>query len=221
MVVLVVLVVLVMPVIGTSLLYLHSLPTANSGPRSPFQKHLLPLFSANVGANHLDIGVGTGYYLEHAALRPGTLVSLCDLSSSALDAAKRRLPPTCEIGRTIQASILDPLPVKDRFDSASMFFLLHCLPGPVQRKTVVFDHIRRNLTPEGVLTGATILGPRPGYSDPWFGVLIRYFCVRDGIFDNANDDAESLVAALRENFELVEAEIIGTVLIWKAQRPRP
>jgi len=135
--------------------------------RCPTSTRLLPLFRENIGANHLDIGVGTGYYLQHAGISEGTLVALCDLSPVALEAAKARLPPHVHVGGVFLADVLQPLPTKDRFDSASMFFLLHCLPGPVERKTVVFDHVRQNLTPNGVLTGATILGPHPGWTDNW------------------------------------------------------
>jgi SAM-dependent methyltransferase len=183
-------------------------------------KYLLPLFRNNVGAKHLDLGVGTGYYLQHAGIPTGTHVALCDLSPTALEAARTRIPPGVEVGAIIEADVLQPLPTDDRYDSASMFFLVHCLPGPVRRKTVVFEHIRRNLTPDGVLTGATVLGPRAGYAEGWFGALIRWFVVRDGIMDNADDDPESLVAALHENFETVETSIVGAVLLWKAQRPK-
>jgi len=38
--------------------------------------------------------------------------------------------------------------------------------------------------------------------------------------DNESDDPESIIAALHRNFELVDAEIVGSALIWKAQRPK-
>lgn len=183
-------------------------------------KYLLPLFRDNLGAKHLDIGVGTGYYLQHAGIPAGIHVALCDLSPTALEAARARIPPGIDVGAIIEADVLQPLPTDDRYDSASMFFLLHCLPGPVERKTTVFNHIRRNLTADGVLVGATVLGPRPEWVDGWFGALIRWFVVRDGIMDNQDDDPESLLAALHNNFEIVETKIVGAVLLWRAERPR-
>jgi SAM-dependent methyltransferase len=182
-------------------------------------KHLLPLFRDSLGAKHLDIGVGTGYYLQHAGIPAGTHVALCDLSPTALEAARARIPPGVDVGAVIEADVLQPLPTADRYDSASMFFLVHCLPGPVRRKAIVFDHIRRNLTADGVLAGATVLGPRKGWVDGWFGAMIRWFVVRDGIMDNEGDDAETLVAALHANFKIVKTEVVGAVLLWKAQQP--
>ena len=168
--------------------------------KCPTSTRLLPPFRDNIRASHLDIGVGTGWYLEHANISPDTMVMLCDLSPSALEAAKARLQDQIDV-RTLQADILQPLPIKNRFDSASMFFLVHCLPGPVQNKTIIFDHIRHNLTPNGVLTGATVLGPHRGWVDKWFGSLIRYFVNKDGIMDNKTDNPETLIAALHRNFE--------------------
>lgn len=189
--------------------------------RCPTRTRLLPLFHNNIRKSHLDIGVGSGYYLEHADIPAGTLLVLCDLSPTALEAATARVPGHVELGGPLLADVLQPLPIADRFDSASMYFLLHCLPGPVQRKTVVFDHIRQRLNPDGVLTGATVLGPRKGgVTDNLFARVIRRLCVWDGIMDNNSDDRDTLVAALHKNFEFVEAEVVGTVLIWKAERPR-
>ncbi len=45
-----------------------------------------------------------------------------------------------------------------KFGSISMFYLLHCLPGPPERKMAVFEHVREVLAPGGVVYGASILG---------------------------------------------------------------
>ena len=188
--------------------------------KCPTAKHLLPLFRDNIGTTHLDIGVGTGYYLQHGEIPATTHLVLCDLSPSALKTAADRVPPHVEVGSPLVADILEPLPTSDRFASVSMFFLLHCLPGPVQRKTVVFDHIKKNMTPDGVLTGATVLGPREGWVDSWFGAFIRFFVVREGIMDNLDDNSQVFIDAMQKNFKEVEAEIVGAVLLFKARYPR-
>jgi len=189
--------------------------------KCPTSKYLIPFFRDNVSATtHLDIGVGTGYFLEHGGIPTTTHVVLCDISISALKTATDRVPPPVQVGPPLVADILQPLPTDDKFASVSMFYLLHCLPGPVQRKVVIFDHIKHNMTPDGVLAGATVLGPRSGWVDSWFGALLRGFVVRDGIMDNLDDNAESITAALQKNFEEVESEIVGTVLLFKAKYPR-
>ena len=73
----------------------------------PTRQVLQPFFDRHVGAHHLDVGVGTGYYLAKANLPPTTHVSLLDLNPSSLAAAKQRL------GRddtpTLQHDVFKPL----------------------------------------------------------------------------------------------------------------
>ena len=182
----------------------------------PTNSHLLPLMKSNIRSNHLDIGVGTGYYLEHSAIPTSTRLTLCDLSPKALQMAKSRAgrPDTVEL----LCDITKPLPTKTQFDSISMFFLLHCLPGPLEQKTVVFDHIKHNLTPDGVITGATVLGK--GVKDTFIGHYVRRFCENDGIMDNRTDDAATFIESMRKNFDHVEVDVVGVVLVFKLMRPR-
>ena len=53
---------------------------------------LVDLYNRNLGARHLDIGVGTGYFLDHAkwpVSRPD--ITLLDLNPNSLAAAARRI----------------------------------------------------------------------------------------------------------------------------------
>lgn len=100
----------------------------------------------------------------------------------------------------------------------TMYFLLHCLPGPAIKKTVVFEHIKHNLMNDGVLTGATVLGSGVPYN--FFARQIRKYVLKEGIMDNRDDDAETFIRALKDNFHSVEADVVGTVLIFKAAGPK-
>ena len=56
-------------------------------------KILLPLFQSTIGERHLDVGVGTGYFPANS-LGPSSRckeITLVDLNSSALGAAKHRI----------------------------------------------------------------------------------------------------------------------------------
>ncbi|WP_234891062.1 class I SAM-dependent methyltransferase [Agrobacterium vitis] len=57
----------------------------------PTRKVLLPFFKAHLSDNHLDVGVGTGYYLAEAGIGPHQKVSLLDLNPNSLKAAQARL----------------------------------------------------------------------------------------------------------------------------------
>ena len=59
-----------------------------------------------------------------------------------------------------------------------MYFLLHCLPGPVGKKTVVFENVKNILTPDGVVTRLTVLGK--GVRNNWICGWIRGFCDKGG-----------------------------------------
>lgn len=179
-------------------------------------EHLVPFFQQNVGKELLDIGVGTGYYLSHANLAPDVSVTLLDLNQNSLDAAKARLGR--EGTECWVHDITKPLPMKTRFDSMSMFYLLHCMPGPIERKTAIFANVKNHLTSDGVVFGATILGQ--GVRHNLLGRTVMYVFNKRGVFDNRGDNEAAIVQALRENFEIVDTRIVGKILIFKGKKPK-
>ncbi|WP_140402956.1 class I SAM-dependent methyltransferase, partial [Escherichia coli] len=94
----------------------------------PTKEHLLPHFLEHLGNNHLDIGVGTGFYLTHVP--ESSLISLMDLNEASLNAASTRAGES-KIKHKISHDVFEPYPaaLHGQFDSISMFYLLHCLPG--------------------------------------------------------------------------------------------
>lgn len=106
----------------------------------------------HVGPRHLDVGPGTGYFLEEAGMRPETKVTLLDPNPNVLAHASRRLArmnPTI-----VEADVLKPLPVGGPFDSAALNFVIHCLPGPMDQKAVAIRNVAAVLAPDGVLFGS-------------------------------------------------------------------
>src|SRR5204863_6798285 len=49
------------------------------------------------------------------------------------------------------ADVLKPLPVKGPFASAALHAVLHCLPGPMERKAKAVSNVAAVLQPDGVL----------------------------------------------------------------------
>ena len=114
----------------------------------PYRKHIRP--------NHLDIGPGTGYFIEHAGLPAGSRVTILDPNRNVLRHVTRRLR---ELDVTaVEADVLKPLPVTGPFDSAAMNAVLHCLPGPLERKADAVANVASVLAPGGTFFGATVLG---------------------------------------------------------------
>ena len=118
--------------------------------------HLVEGYRKHVGPRHLDVGPGTGYFLERAGLADRSPVTLLDPNRNVLDHASRRLQRLDVT--TIEADVLKPLPVEGPFDSAALNGVLHCLPGPRSRKAAAVANVAAVLAPTGVLFGASILG---------------------------------------------------------------
>lgn len=177
---------------------------------------LVEHYHEHIGRRHLDVGPGTGYFLERARLREGAEVTLLDPNADVLAHASRRLAhltPT-----TVQADVLKPLPVDERFDSAAMNYVWHCLPGPLSRKSSAVHNVAAVLEEDGVLFGATVLA-EPGLHS-WFSRTAMRINNRRGIFDNLEDTADDLRGVLNECFQRVDMEVAGTVAIFAAAQPR-
>ncbi|QDT45750.1 Methyltransferase domain protein [Gimesia alba] len=179
-------------------------------------KHILRWLNQNLTSNHLDVGVGTGYYLEHCTF-PNSKVrlGLLDLNPNSLEAtAKRASRYTPEV---YQADILQPLPAPppQRFDSVSLNYLLHCLPGDLTSKAALFDHLAPWLNPSALISGSTILheGVPKGLAARR---LMRVYNQKK-IFTNTADSLDELQSQLASRYTDVELKVIGCVALFRAQ----
>jgi SAM-dependent methyltransferase len=175
---------------------------------------IMNLYDRNVTARHLDIGVGTGYYLDHARWPVSNpSIALLDLNPNSLAAASHRIARFAP--RTVQANCLAPLPLGDKFDSVGLCYLFHCLPGSIPEKAVVLDHLRPALAPGARVFGATILqGDRPRSRA---AQALMGFYNRKGVFSNASDRLEDLEIALLQRFIDVRIEVRGVVALFEAR----
>ena len=169
---------------------------------------LRQLYDRNVSDRHVDIGVGTGYFLDKARWPTADpSITLVDLNKNSLNAAANR------INRyrpgTVVANALEPLPLHRSFGSAGLCYLLHCMPGAIPEKAVVFDHLRPLLRPGARLFGATILQGDIRRSRAAQALMNLYN--RKGIFSNASDTIEDLESALKARFDKVGIELRGVV----------
>ncbi len=92
---------------------------------------LVENYNHHVGRQHLDVGPGTGYFLEHARLPKGARVTLVDPNPNVLAHASRRLSHL-DVS-VIEADVCKPLVdrVDNRlFDSVALNLVFHCLPRP-------------------------------------------------------------------------------------------
>lgn len=197
--------------------------------------------SAAASRRILDVGVGTGYFLASTPLPETTSVTLFDLNPACLEAASLRCKQShvelsdfevrtvcgdflapADDPNSIHQRLLDSQQQPDRFDIVLTSMLLHCVPGPPQRKAKALASLGRFVEPQsGVLAGATILGDQAdGVQHNLLGRFILFWHNALGMFDNRGDDVLAFIGALRNEFHDVKWEIVGTILIFQARLPK-
>lgn len=194
-------------VLGISNRWIWKCPT--SYIKAHYNKHL--------SANHLDVGVGTGYFLDRCQFpTQQPRVALMDLNPNTLDYASRRIARyQPEIFRQ---NILEPItqPITP-FDSIGLNYLLHCVPGNITEKAVAFDHLVPLMNPGAVLFGSTIL--HRGVPRNWLAQRLMRTYNQKGIFSNQADDLDGLTHALNQRFQHVEVHVRGCVALFSGRKP--
>jgi ubiquinone/menaquinone biosynthesis C-methylase UbiE len=179
------------------------------------RRTMLRHYNGHVGGRHLDLGPGTGWFLDRCRFptaRPS--ITLLDLNEVVLATAAERIAryqPEVRTGDVFKPLRLDGA----RFDSVGMNFLLHCLPGTMRQKAVVFDHLRPVLAPGAQVFGSTVLGvdaPHTALS----GRLLRRLNHSE-VFHNTEDRQEEIAAELEARFTEVQIRRRGVVCLFSAR----
>ena len=175
-------------------------------------QRVLELYDACVTGNHLDVGVGTGYFLDHCRTLPqAARIALVDLNQNSLDFTARRIFRYRP--QTYRRNVLEPIVIDGpRFDSVSMSYLLHCLPGAIDSKAVAFDHLAPLMNPGAVLFGATLL--HDGVPRTWLAKRMMDVYNKKGIFSNQRDNLAGLKRELQRRFRDVSLEVVGCAALF-------
>ncbi|KAF6828374.1 methyltransferase type 12 [Colletotrichum plurivorum] len=214
-------------------------PRAWGCPRNILQSHYskhIDALPAESQPNLLDIGVGTGHFLEHAPLPTRSRVVLADINDNPLAEAKGRLrrahadvtvdtvlADVFELGddRSVSSKRLSSLKGnieqqhEDKFDVISCMLLLHCLPGNGRRKGEAVARLHRILKPGGVVVGSTVLGL--GVKHNYFGKVLMFLYNLTGVFHNYDDGVDDIIGPLKAAFTKVEFRVVGTTLLFEAR----
>jgi hypothetical protein len=200
---------------------------------------LVEFYNENVSAEHLDVGVGTGYFLDKCRFPASSpRLTLVDLNPNCLRATARRVRrhhPSYDLVGVHWANALGPLDLGEaKFGSIGVNYLLHCLPGGLSSgdptsgdptpgdptsKSAVFRNLKPWLRAGGVLFGATILGA--GVEHGFLARKLMDVYNAKGIFSNRSDSAEGLRAALGQHFEVTSLRVVGCVALFSAIGSRP
>jgi ubiquinone/menaquinone biosynthesis C-methylase UbiE len=176
---------------------------------------LLAHYDRHVSANHLDVGVGTGYFLDRCRFpAPTPRIALLDLNPSSLDVASRRIARYRPV--TFRRNVLEPIAIDaPKFDSVGVSYLLHCLPGSIESKSVALDHLKALTNPGAVLFGATLL--YGGVPRSWCAKRLMELYNEKGIFSNRADDVEGLTRELKRRFRAVVVELVGCAAVFSGR----
>jgi SAM-dependent methyltransferase len=174
---------------------------------------LRELYDRNLSGRHLDVGVGSGYFLDHGRFpEPDPDITLADLNTTALDYVRGRLRRYPQV-TTVRVNALEPLPIERRFDSISLTYLLHCIPGPMADKGArVLNNLKALLTPGGVLFGATLLADRCRRF--WAAEKLAALYNDRGIFNNLDDTVPALERVLKDTFAHHELDLVGAAAVF-------
>ena len=178
-------------------------------------RRLLEHYSKLVAGNHLDVGVGTGYFLDKCRFpAPAPRIALVDLNQNALDFAARRVARYTPA--VYRRNVLEPIAIDgERFDSVGINYLLHCLPGFIESKCVAFDHLKALMNPGAVLFGSTLL--QGGVRRHWLARRLMDAYNRKGIFSNQGDDVAGLTRELGRRFREVSVEVVGCAALFSGK----
>ena len=103
------------------------------------------------------------------------------------------------------------------FDSIGMNYLLHCVPGTIRTKAVVFEHLKALANPGATVFGATLL--HDGVRRNWMARQVMARNNRHGIFSNTDDDLEGLKWALAQYLTDAEVSVVGCVGLFSGRVP--
>jgi ubiquinone/menaquinone biosynthesis C-methylase UbiE len=179
-------------------------------------RHVLELYNRHVSANHLDAGVGTGYFLDHCNLPAANpRLAILDLNPNSLEKAGKRLSRFKP--EIYHSNVLEPIQINaPNFDSVGFSHVLHCLPGTMKTKATAFEHLQAVLNPGGVLFGSTFLyiGAKP--NPP--AKLLMLWNNAIGLMGNKEDDLEGLERNLRHCFSESSIKVIGCAALFWARK---
>lgn len=172
-------------------------------------------YDAHVTANHLDVGAGTGYFLDRCRFPSSApRIALMDLNPDALAFASRRIARYAP--ETYRRNVLEPISIEaGEFDSVGINYLLHCLPGTIESKAACLDHLKALMTPNGVLFGSTLL--QGGVTRGRLAKRLMGAYNARGVFSNAGDTLEGLSRALRGRFRDVRVEVVGCAALFSGR----
>lgn len=177
---------------------------------------ILDLYNRHVSDRHLDVGVGTGYFLDKCHFPiANPVVHLMDLNTNSLQKTSGRISRYHPVAHLW--NVLEPYPGDmPLFNSIGAANFLHCLPGTMQSKDIIFKNLNRFLNKGGVFFGATVLGQ--GVDAGFLFRQVNPLYNKLSVFSNLQDSAADLKRILADNFVTYSVDVVGSYALFVAYK---
>jgi len=181
-------------------------------------ERLLTFYNEHITSNHMDVGVGSGFLLDNCKFPSSQpRLTLMDLNQDCLDHSSKRLQ-RYNI-KSYKRNILAPITIDESgYDSISMNYLLHCLPGTIVEKMVVFKNLYALLNPGGVIFGSTIIAD--SNDSNWLAKRLMKIYNKKGVFTNTEDNIQTMTRLLSEQYEKFELNVVGSAAQFVIHKPK-
>ena len=175
------------------------------------------LYHRYMSGNHADVGVGTGYFLNQSPHKPeAARIGLFDLQPNCLRYTAARLARFQP--ETYECDVLEPIPFTGkRFSSIGLGGILHCIPGNLTEKGIVFDAIEPLMEPATQVFGYTILNR--GVRKTLLSRVVFFLLNRMKVINGESDSAAQLHVELNKRFKQVNIEVVGCIALFNAGEP--
>ncbi len=175
-------------------------------------------YRQHISDNHLEAGVGSGYFLEKCLPKGEPKVALLDINGDALEFTAKRLEHYRP--EIYQENLFESFELYGvKYDSIALNYVLHCLPGAMEEKgAAAFNHLTPHLAEGGVVFGSSILGT--GVEQNSLAKMMLSICNGKGIFSNHEDSLGSVMEALSSCFKTFNVEVHGSVVLFWAKNPK-
>ncbi len=172
------------------------------------------LYKERISTNHLEVGVGTGFWLKYT-LESGSRLALLDASQEALDhagAALERHRPEKYLA-DVSKPLRETLDSGDSFESLALTCLFHLIPGNLELKAAkILDNLLPYVSADGSVFGATILGA--DIRRPLLAVPVMNYGYKKEMLWNKNDTLGDIMEVLSARFRVFNVEVQGCVVLF-------
>lgn len=175
------------------------------------EKNIHKLYSKNLKENHLEIGPGTGYFLNKYKFKN---LHLMDINSSILEKSKKNLYPNCDNINIYQHNIFqknNPIEIEN-IQSIGINYVLHCVPGEL---SFSFNNLIKNLNQNNLnIFGSTVI---PENNIDLANLELQFLNYFE-IFNNKKHDDKELIDFLDSKKYLYQTKKIGYSLLFSIKK---